>query len=367
MIRPVHGGNLVWAALLAGCSPSLILDFSASINPLGPPTSAIAAIQGALGSLSAYPDPAYGTLREALGRWHSLPAGWILPGNGAAELLTLAGRALASLESVVMLTPAFGDYGRALAAFGREAIALPLDLASFAELSTTDFSHWVQTQLARTLESCVGSAGALINNPHNPTGCLLRREDLLPLLDRCELVVIDEAFMDFLGADPPESLISLVQAHKNLVIVRSLTKFFSLPGLRLGYAIGHPDRLAQWQKWRDPWPVNTLASAAAEAALQDTAFQQQTWDWLPPARQQLRAGMAALPGLTVYPGSANFLLVKTEASATALQKALLQKHRVLVRDCVSFPELGDRAFRVAVRTSEENQRLLESLADCLLP
>jgi histidinol-phosphate/aromatic aminotransferase/cobyric acid decarboxylase-like protein len=148
--------------------------------------------------------------------------------------------------------------------------------------------------------------------------------------------------------------------------LRSLTKFYSLPGLRLGYAIGHPDRWQRWQQWRDPWPVNTLAAAAAIAALKDTEYQQAVWQWLPSARTQLSQGLSALPGLTPFPGVANYLLVQTQQmSGPDLQYRLLTEHRIFIRDCLSFPELGDRYVRVAVRTETDNQRLLSALAAVL--
>lgn len=344
--RPLHGGNLVWAAELAGCSPDAILDFSASINPLGPPQSAIAAIQSALGNLVAYPDPNYTRLRQAMSQFHTIPPDWILPGNGAAELLTWACRDLAALERVVLPVPAFSDYTRALKAFNANISPLsPTPLLPYSLLSTPHSP----------------ASGLLLNNPHNPTGRLFRREEFLPLLAQFALVVVDEAFMDFLPPHEQQSVIEWVQEFPNLVVVRSLTKFYSLPGLRLGYAIAHPDRLRRWQQWRDPWSVNTLAAAVGEVVLQDVEFQQQTWNWLAAARPQLLQGLAALPGLHPQPGAANFLLVQTEQSVTQLQAELLKHARILIRDCLSFPELGDRYFRVAVRTATENQQLLDGL------
>jgi histidinol-phosphate/aromatic aminotransferase/cobyric acid decarboxylase-like protein len=203
--------------------------------------------------------------------------------------------------------------------------------------------------------------GLLLNNPHNPTGKLFSRESVLPYLEKFALVVIDEAFMDFLPPEAEQSLIELVQEYENLVILRSLTKFYSLPGLRLGYAIAHPDRLAKWKLWRDPWPVNTLAAAAAIAALQDTEFQHLTWKWLPEARNQLFQGVASIPGLTPLEGTVNYLLVESQQSTSQLQQQLLQQHQILIRDCLSFKELGDRFFRIAVRTQSDNQRLLTAL------
>lgn len=359
--RPLHGGNLAWAAGLAKCPPELILDFSASINPLGPPASAIAAIQSHLKDLKAYPDPEYCSLREALSQFHQLPPEWILPGNGAAELLTWACRELAALETTCWITPAFGDYGRALRAFDAQVEALPLALAHLLEQpagAKTDLASAL-TRWPQSSRSC----GLLINNPHNPTGALFERQSLQSCLEQFGLVVVDEAFMDFLPPETEQSLVEAVQDYPNLVILRSLTKFYSLPGLRLGYAIAHPQRLQRWQQWRDPWPVNILAVAAAEAVLADISFQQQTWEWLSMARSQLWRGLAELPGLRPYPGAANFLLVNTEQPGSQLQARLLQDHRILIRDCLSFPELGEQAFRVAVRTPDQNQRLLEGLAE----
>lgn len=342
--RPPHGGNLAWAASLAGCSPDQILDFSASINPLGPPASAIAAIQKSWPSLKHYPDPNYTQLRQILAQQHGLSPEWILPGNGSAELLTWASRDLAQLPTTYLLTPAFGDYLRGLRAFEANVIRYAIDLP------LSDLPAQKQD-------------GLLVNTPHNPTGLLLPIADLLALLDRLALVVVDEAFIDFLWPDQQQSLADQVVNFPNLVVLRSLTKFYSLPGLRLGYAIAHPDRIQRWQQWRDPWSVNTLAEAAAIAVLQDTAFQQQTWAWLEAARAQLFAGLKALSGLEPLPGAANFLLVRCDRSVQELQHTLLCRHRILIRDCLSFPELSDRYFRVAVRTLAENQQLLRAIAE----
>ena len=355
--RPIHGGNLVWAASLSGCSPSELLDFSASINPLGPPESALRAIYAHLDQLTAYPDPNYSQLCAVVGQIHDLPPDWILPGNGSAELLTWASRDFASLAATYLLTPAFGDYKRALWAFGVEAVACAMinrgvwGVGLEAVLAVKGFDP----------KRC----GLLLNNPHNPTGRLFTKDSILPYLDQFALVVVDEAFMDFLPPEQRQSLIDQVHDHPNLVILCSLTKFYSLPGLRLGYAIAHPDRLRRWRQWRDPWPVNVLAAAAAEAVLPDQAFQNLSWEWLAIAQPQLSEGLAQLPGLHPLPSAVNFLLVACEPPSSQLQLQLLKRHRILIRDCLSFPELGDRYFRVAVRSLAENQKLIHGLTDIL--
>ncbi|QLE54217.1 threonine-phosphate decarboxylase CobD [Nostoc sp. TCL26-01] len=359
MQQPSHGGNLAWAAAIAGCPADAIVDFSASISPLGPPKSAIAAIQSQIGNLRHYPDPDYSDLRLALGHFHQLPSACILPGNGSAELLTLAGRELAELAATSLITPAFGDYYRTLAAYGAKVLEFPLSLTrGQGDKGRGGQGEEISPHLCSYFSD---NSGLLLNNPHNPTGKLFTREAILPLLAKYALVVVDEAFMDFVPPAEEQSLIPMVQEYPNLVILRSLTKFYSLPGLRLGYAIAHPDRLQKWRSWRDPWPVNTLAAAAAIAAVQDQEYQTQTWQWLPPTRQQLYQDLSTIAGLEPQPSAANFLLVKTQVSSVQLQQKLLQQHQILIRDCLSFQELGDRFFRIAVRSQSDNQRLLTAL------
>ena len=376
MNRPQHGGNLNWAASIAGCPVSALIDFSASINPLGTPPSAIAAIVNNTSQLNAYPDPEYSELRSHLAEHHQIDPKFILPGNGSAELLTWAGRELAQQNFTYLITPAFSDYARALNAFGGKILSCPLSLIRLTQCDRTSppsppnlggrriKSPPLAPRHAPTLPIPVDvhpQSGLLLNNPHNPTGKLWTREEILPYLEQFSLVVIDEAFMDFLTPSQEQSLIPLIEDYPNLVILRSLTKFYCLPGLRIGYAIAHPERLQKWQKWRDPWSVNTLAAAATAAALQDKKFQQQTWNWLQPARSQLFEQLEAIPGIQPLASAVNYLLVKTE-SATELQQKLLVNYQIVIRDCISFPELGDRYFRIAVRLPPENDRLVQAIA-----
>ncbi|MBF2098750.1 MAG: threonine-phosphate decarboxylase [Gloeomargaritaceae cyanobacterium C42_A2020_066] len=342
-LRPAHGGNLRWAAAQAGCSPDAILDFSANINPLGPPTWLAEALLAALPTLRHYPDPEYRELRQALGDVHHVPPTWIWPGNGAAELLTWIARDLATLKSVTVVTPAFGDYRRALQAAGAHLRPWPLPWPSLAD---------PLAELPAGRQS-----GLLITNPHSPTGCLFCRQSLTQLLEHWALVVVDEAFMDFLPPTQDQSLIPWVRDYPNLIVLRSLTKFYSLPGLRLGYAVGHPERWQRYQDWRDPWPVNALAAGLVPRLLADQAFQQQTWDWLTTARADLLAALAVRPDWHPHPSVTNFLLVKTGRPAPDLQRQLLVQARILVRDTLSYPELGDHYLRLAVRTSPDHEHL----------
>lgn len=342
MKKPTHGGNLAWAAAIANCPASAILDFSASINPLGPPEEAIASIYQGISQLSQYPDPNYTQFRASIAAYHHCQPDSVLPGNGAAELLTWAAWELSQLEVTWIPNPGFADYQRALQTFS----------ASIRPYSLNLLPEGLKT---------AKKAGLILNNPHNPTGKLWPVTDILPMVEKFALVLIDEAFMDFLPPSQQQSLISFVPQFDNLIILRSLTKFYSLPGLRLGYVITQPERIKRWQKWRDPWSVNILAALAGEAVIKDREFQQKTWDWLIPTRENLYQQLALLPYLKPQRGRANFLLIETAKPSSQLQLELLKKDRILIRDCLSFPLLGDRFFRIAVRTSEENQTLINAL------
>lgn len=350
---------MTWAAELAQCTPDELLDFSASISPLGPPSSVREAIQAAFLSVVAYPDPDYGALKAAIAHHHHRPTDYILPGNGAAELLTYAARDLAALERPTLrLSPGFSDYDRALKSFNAQPLSIHVLNDDGWQLGEWDIES-VPTEIP--LAEC----GLLLNNPHNPTGALFSKEKVRSLLSKFALVVVDEAFMDFIPPAQDQSVIQYVHEFSNLIVIRSLTKFYSMPGVRLGYAIAHPKTIQRWNQWRDPWSVNAFAAAAGIAALKDSNFQQQTWNWLASANKQLYQGLSALRELNPLPSAVNFFLVGCEVSATALQEQLLEKHKIYIRDCMSFDKLGDRYFRVAVKTAAENQRLLAALADVL--
>ncbi len=354
--RPRHGGNRQWAAQLGQCSPDQILDFSASLNPLGPPDSVLQALETALRSqpalaITTYPDPLMTRVRAALGQAHGLDPEWIWVGNGAAELLTWVARECQGTRAVGLLEPAFCDYYRSLQAAQVALFALPLPCQAgppFPPLS----------ELLRPLLEQIPKPRALwLNLPHNPTGQIWPQEQVLACLPEFDLVMVDEAFMDFLPEESA-SLLAWVEAFPQLVVIRSLTKLFTLPGLRIGFAVAHPDRLRRWQSWRDPWSVNGLAEVAALAALQDREFQNRTRAWLPPARQHLGEGLRQLAGVHPWPSVANFLLVQFPLSVPWLQETLLRRHQILIRDCLSFTGLGDQFCRIGVRTHGEQERLL---------
>ena len=375
-----HGGNRIAIARELGCRPHQLLDASASLVPFAPPRALTRALGRALAgggvALRDYPDRTYSALRAGIAAHHGLDPAAVLPGNGAAELLTWVARDAAAVGTSWLPSPGFADYRRALACWGAPWQPLPLP-----DRWAAGFPQPFPLAAAAPAGPLAGDPGVggadgvlWLTNPHNPTGQLWSRASLEPLLARFALVVVDEAFLPLVPGGESESLVPLLAAHPNLVVLRSLTKLFAIAGLRLGYALAHPARLARWAAWRDPWPVNGLAALAGEVLLADpaelTRWLARVQGWVAGEGPRLRDGLAALEGLVPLPSAANFLLVRGERaglpfSLEPLRLALQQEHRVLLRDCRSFEGLGAGWLRIALLDRPANRRLLRALAAAL--
>lgn len=354
---PPHGGNLTRAAAEFGLSPRDFLDFSANINPLGLSRRVREAVEDNLWQISHYPDPDCRRLKRALADHLGVDERCLLVGNGAAELIYLLARVVARGRALIP-APTFSEYALAVRAAGGEvAYVFTRPSAGFA-------LPW------RDIYRRLGEGDALfLCNPNNPTGTLIPRRELDVLLDmataRRVVVIVDEAFMDFVD-DPGEyTLFPLAGRQPNLILVYSLTKILAIPGLRLGALVAPPELVDRLDRLRDPWSVNALAQVAGVAGLQDREYLRQTRAVVSREREFLYRGLSALPGLHPFPGAANFLLVDIGATgytaAEMVQK--MGSKGILLRNCANFPGLGQRYIRLAVRSREENRRLLESLGE----
>lgn len=359
-----HGGNLAAAARQLGRRPGSLLDASASLVPFGPPLALrLALVRAVAGSpLRAYPDRDWQDLRRRLAELHGLAPAWVLPGNGAAELFTWAARDAAAAGESLLPAPGFADYQRALACWGgaHRPWVLPQDW------------NGAFPQPFPQPPASAGEAAVLwITNPHNPTGQLWSRASLEPLLSRFALVICDEAFLPLVPGGEAQSLIPLLAQHPNLVVIRSLTKLLAVAGLRLGYALGSPERLERWAGWRDPWPLNGLALAAAEAVLARpgwlASWTARVQHWVAREGPWLAEQLACWPQFRVLPSAANFLLLRGEQDLGSLAGALADRHGVLVRQCHSFAGLDGRWLRLGLQDRCGNRRLLRALAAELPP
>ena len=357
----VHGGNREAAARKLGIKPYELLDASASLTPFALPWSAIFAALSA--SIAAYPDRNLEALRKCIAALHKLEPDEVLPGNGAAELFTWAARDAAEVGLSSLPQPGFGDYERALRCWGGTISSHHLPL-NWTRLNTYPF---------QTLSQSAASV-LWITNPHNPTGQLWTRSSLEPMLKRFKLVICDEAFLPLVPGGEAQSLIPLVHEHPNLVVIRSLTKLYGIAGLRLGYAAARPERLRRWVEWRDPWPVNAVASAVGQKLLcspqKYSSWCERVHRWVAKEGAWLRSELEALPGIAPMPSAANYLLIRGEVnsqphSLQPLREALERHHRILLRDCRSFKGLDETWLRIGYQNRRGNCQIIRAMRQAL--
>ena len=352
-----HGAYGAEAARTLNARSGDFLDFSANINPLGPPETALAAAARALkGEAGRYPDLDYPELRTALAGYLGVPSEKVLPTNGGAEALFLAARAARERNEAdvrrkaIILEPTFSEYAAAARAAGFEPVRV------VARRSETDFRLDLAVVDNALNEHTAGLV--FLCNPNNPTGDATPCEDVLRAAERVRSVgaalVVDEAFTDFV----PEVSVT-PEVDGSLFVARSFTKFFAMPGLRLGCLVAlNPGHIRAFQP---SWSVNAVAAVVGIAASKDGAYAETTLAEVARSRTALLRALRTLPGVVAYPGAANFLLVH----GPRWLPDKLAHRRILVRGCEPFRGLGPEFFRVAVRKKEENERLVEVLRSLL--
>jgi threonine-phosphate decarboxylase len=371
-----HGGDMDRVARQTGIPAENFLDFSANVNPMGLPARAaerLARDSRDSRLLSRYPSPEAPELRSVLSRQLGVPAESIVVGAGADALIHATVRAMNPRICFIPI-PAFSEYERACRACGCMVRKIPL---------RDDFSidrHSLELAGPRDI--------VILNNPHNPSGACMSRDEMLDLIASVRssgaAVLADEAFIDY----APGAAITCEAANKSGVIaIRSLTKFFGCAGLRVGYAVAAPETAREVAMQLPAWPVTTLALNALSDALQDSDYIRESIERNQIARSNLSSALARL-GCRVFPSEANFLLLRLPEGfkASEVRERLIQKHTILVRECEAFEGIEREGIeregieregiecegiergcyvRVAVRLEAENARLIEALANVL--
>jgi threonine-phosphate decarboxylase len=347
---PAHGGQRHLYARLLGRQPSDFLDFSANLNPLGPPQEVLAALASSLLEIAHYPDPAALAATEAVAQYLGLGREHVLLTSGGMAALALVAGGL-PIRVGVVVEPAFGGYREALAS---EDVPYRGHLGPVEELLDAPFDPGTLLVLGQ---------------PANPTGRLTPRGVLLGLAEhlarRGGWLLLDEAFIDFLPDADQVSFRGRAAEDSTVVVVGSLTKFFTLPGLRLGYLVGTRELVRHLAARQLSWSVGSLPQVAAVAATNAQAFIEESRTFFPPVRRALAQSLAATGLFDVTEGSANYLLLDARPSGrpAAHLAALSAERGVLVRDASNFPGLSPYHLRVAVRTPEENERLVSVLTE----
>jgi len=357
-----HGGNVHAAARDLRRPIGSFLDFSASVNPLGPSPNVLRALDEGMRLIRHYPDPDSVRLRLILAsRWKLAPEQFVIA-NGSTELIDLIPRAL-GIRSALIVGPTFSEYGSALHRAGardRHVRAARQDgyRPPLEEVVDCFRSGRKNSRRPEAVFLC---------NPNSPTGQACDQNGLTRLLKEVDRfgawMVLDETFVEYCHE---LSQLPSVSRYPRLIVLRSFTKFYALPGLRIGYSVSSARAAALLRQYQPPWSVNVLAQRAAEAAIRDQIHARRSLAYLRRERHRFAKALSSIPGLRLFPSRANFLLLELpkprRAGAVAVE---LGRRGLLIRDCSLVPGLTPRTIRVAVRASNENNRLVAALTKLL--
>ena len=365
-----HGGDLLRMAATAGRDPASLLDFSVNVRPEGPPEFIRAALFRAMTALAAYPSPHAEEAMLAAARHHGMDASRFVFGSGSNELIHALARVLRKrgVPSVRVVEPAFSEYAIACRLAGIKAIPVwggIIEKNQCVPTTDTGKDEAVPTQdLLDALTDAPEGSAVFLANPGNPSGLFRTPEECLRLMSsRSDLLwIIDEAFVEYAGTETEASV--LQRLPKNGIVLRSLTKFHAVPGVRLGYLAADAELAQAIRDELPAWSVNAFALAAAQAVFADTSdFAAQTRAENAERRADLAAALSSLPGIEVYPSAANYVLFRWPGAPRNLLGILLKRFGIAVRDCSNYHGLKDGSwFRAAVRFPEDHRRLAEALS-----
>ncbi len=355
-----HGGQLRHIAARFGVQAGNLLDFSANINPIGPPASVIRALQSALAdpvTLTAYPDLELTQLRLALASSLAVEPCHISIANGFVPLLDAALRSR-HIKRCLLPIPCFSEYRRTLE--NAQVTVVPYQLEANKHFRY-DPEALAQASRAHSCDAI------LLANPQNPSGVVSPSQHIKRLIEIANskdmTILLDEAFIDYCSE---HSLSQSAPECPGLVVFRSLTKFFGIPGLRVAYALSHSSDAGLLNRYIAPWPVTSFVSAAVCAALLDDAFAAQSRFANQRQRAWLERELSRL-GIMTSPSNANFLLLRFphHVQVDLLWKKMIVSRHIVLRSCADFEGLGGGYLRLAIRTESENNSLIQSLDQAL--
>jgi threonine-phosphate decarboxylase len=338
-----------------------VLEFSGPINFLGPSPKAVEAVKQYAKLIRFYPDPNPVEFKAEIAKYigHGVEEENIILGNGSIELIYAITEILPRGFNAVIPVPSFSEYEKAALRVGGKPVLVQLP-QNFA-LETEKIKKAVTGD---TKIMC-------ICNPHSPSGTLYSKEVVLELVDFCHkkdiIFSVDENYIEFAEKGQDTTLAGMVKEYENLFVIRSVTKFYGMAGIRLGYGTAAPNLVEKLENVRIPWSINSLASCATLAAFNDIDFIENTKITIAREREALAKSLGEIEGLHVYPSVTNFLLVKiTNRKITSTKlKEFLAKEHILIRDCCTFMGLDDSYFRITVRSAKDNQKLVRTIKQIL--
>ena len=377
-----HGGNIY--KVFREKNIKEILDYSSNINPYGIPESLKSRIIENLEILERYPDPDYVELREKLANLNNVNLSDIILGNGATEIIFLFMKVI-NPKKILIVSPTFGEYERAV-----KATEIPRDIVSLScsgdnknienkeieieyfELKESDDFKLNIGNLKNELEKKYDLL--IICNPNNPTGKFLKLAQTEEILKECNKydtkLFIDEAFIEFLADGMKESIINTEENKKNLFVTRAFTKFFAIPGLRLGYGMYFDKELEQKiSEKKEPWSVNNIAEMAGLTVLDDTEYIEKTLKWITKEKIYMYEKLNEISGIKVYETEVNFITGKideklfSEGLNVKILREKMLEQGILIRDASNFKFLDERFFRLAIKDRASNDRVIKVLKE----
>ena len=332
-----HGGDVWGFSRKYNIPLEKVLDFSGPINFLGPSPKAVEAVKQYAKLIRFYPDPNPVELKMEIAKYvgHGVDAANIILGNGSIELIYMITEIFPRGFKAVIPVPSFTEYEKAALRVHGEAVFVQLP-ENFA-LETESIKKAIEED-TRIVYIC---------NPHSPSGTLYNREKILDLVDFCHkknvILSVDENYIEFTGKTQDTTMVGYVKKYENLFVIRSVTKFYGMPGIRFGYGIAAENLVDELQTVRQPWSINSLAGFATLAAFKDTEFIENTKRTIAKERAQFAKMLSEIGDLHVFPSETNFLLVKIlnpKFTSTRL-KELMAEEGILIRDCSTFVGLDD--------------------------
>jgi threonine-phosphate decarboxylase len=356
-----HGGDIWGFARKHNLPLEDVLEFSGPINFLGPPPKAVEAVKQNARLIKFYPDPNPVEFREEIARYvgHGISEENILLGNGSIELIYMITEILPKNFKALIPIPSFSEYEKAALRVGGEPTFLQLPADFGLEIEKIKKAVTDDTKIV------------CICNPHSPSGRLYTKAEVTELIEFCNkreiIFSIDENYIEFAAEGEANTVAGLIKDYENLFVIRSVTKFYGMAGLRFGYALAADTLLDKLQTQRQPWSINGLACQVTAAAFSDHEFIENTKRTITKNREVLAKALNQIDGLHVFPSTTNFLLVKiTNGKITStMLKELLTKERILIRDCCTFMGMDDTYFRVTIRSEKDNQILVEKIKQVL--
>lgn len=354
-----HGSDIDAVAEYFHVDPTKMVSFAANVNPLGISPKLREQLSTQLDVISSYPERDYRTLRGAIGTYVDADSEHIIVGNGSTELISGVIKSVCPKDAI-LISPTYSEYEREIHLCGGQLRYFYLEEEKGFVLNPNDLFAFFQDNTDMVI----------LCNPNNPTSNAVDVETLREILTECKkrniIMMIDETYIEFSDAPVAIEAIPLTEEFDNLVVLRGISKFFAAPGLRLGYAVmNNPEIQNNIMEHKDPWTINSLAAKAGEIMFTDEEYIQGTKQFITNEKDKMTKTLTDLNVFKVYPSDSNFLLVKIVSDAFTATELFAEcaKNELMIRDCTNFNGLGSKFIRICMMSEEDNQRLMDAIAN----